>query len=228
MGIYCYRDIEKFEIESCRKTKNGNDYSLDHSENLIVDMRFRGAGKSNSNAQGWERNGNYYFKQLMEAHPEYFSKNNLIRIKKGKIPIVDERFIENFPEYRLFNEEPLVHHHIGGDGQGVAVPKSIHEGYGVIHVEENKLGIRKNAEDFSSQCSDIVKNHPEMTGKTAGDFKAYIAKNNINSAIELIDPHNTGNNYEQPSYKMEKKKIKNVEASEKQLLSRRISARFAR
>ena len=179
MGVDCYNGIAESEIKASRKTKQGTEFTLNHPDGLLVDMKYKGQEKSTSNAQGWERSKQYYFKELLEKHPEYFSRYNKARIKNGESPKVDDVFVKHFPEYEKYKGEQMIHHHIGGDGQAVAVPRSIHRGSGGIHVDERKLGITANAKEYSSLCADITKNHPEMEGKTSKEFRQYIKDNKI-------------------------------------------------
>lgn len=174
MIVGSYNGIKESEINAKRLTKNGKAYTLNHPKELIQDMRFKGENVSKANAQGWERSGDKFFNQLLEKHPEYFNKENKLRITSGDAPIVNEHFLKSFPQYREFKNEILIHHHIGGDGQAVAVPKGIHVGYGEIHVVENKLGIRDKAKAFTEQVKKLIKENPKLIGRTASEYKSYI------------------------------------------------------
>ena len=154
--IYAYEGISKDELIKLRFTSEGHEYTLSHSESLIVSMRYKGDNHSNANSQGWERNSTYYFKELKSRNPEFFSKKNTNRIEKGEAPVVDSKFCEYFPEYSSYKNEVLIHHHIGKNGQAVAVPASIHKGSGEIHIFENQLGITENAKKFSLLCSGLL------------------------------------------------------------------------
>jgi len=152
MGAAIYRGIPGAEIEAVRTTSEGKTYTLDHPQELLVDMRYLGEGKSNANSQGWERSSVRYFKELQRSHPEYFSAKNTARIANGESPRVDRRFTEHFPQYKGYNNQTLVHHHVGGDGQAVALPQSVHKGWGEIHTVEHELGITDKARAFSDRC----------------------------------------------------------------------------
>ena len=155
--IYSYRGISKSELDKPRLTSDGRQYSLNHDTALVIDMRYKGKGISTSNSQGWERNSGYYFKELFSRHPEFFSKKNMNRLSKGESPIVDATIVKYFPQYRDYKNEVLIHHHIGKNGQAVAIPASIHKGSGEIHNYENKLGITENANKFSVACEKLDK-----------------------------------------------------------------------
>ncbi|OOM79262.1 tRNA3(Ser)-specific nuclease WapA precursor [Clostridium puniceum] len=107
----------------------------------IVEMPYVGKNKKNSNSQGWKRDSKFFFKELQSKHPEIFGKKNTSLIKKGSIPIVDEKFIEHFPQYADNLDEVIRHHHIGGGGQAMPIPDTLHPGYGGIHNVEKEIGI---------------------------------------------------------------------------------------
>lgn len=155
MEIEAYNGIPKKEIIAPRKTARGNIFTLKHPDELISPMRYKGVGTSGANSQGWERNSKVFFKEIAEKHPELFSAKNLARIQNGHAPYVNARFLKYFPQYKEFNGQRLIHHHIGRDGQAVALPSGIHMGSGDIHIVEDSLGISKNAEKFSQKCAQL-------------------------------------------------------------------------
>ena len=110
----------------------------------VVEMEFKGQLAGGTNAAGWERNSTKYFRRLRKTHPEYFSASNLANINSGLSPIVDEQFVKYFPQYADYMDDVLIHHHVGGGGQVIAVPRSLHPGYGGIHNYENIAGVRDN------------------------------------------------------------------------------------
>jgi hypothetical protein len=131
-----------------------------YREELVVNMEFKGQSPTSIrpatiNAQGWERSSTAYFDEMLKNHPEYFSEKNVDLIKvKRKSPIIDETFVEFFPEYEAFIDQKLVHHHIGEDGQAVAVPEGAHSGHGGLHNIEDILGVTSNAERNSLKCQE--------------------------------------------------------------------------
>ncbi|MDR1321657.1 MAG: hypothetical protein LBK56_09575 [Gracilibacteraceae bacterium] len=175
MGVSAYGGVDRSEIEKARLTSDGQRYTLNHKEELVIDMRFKGAAGSGVNSQGWERNQSYYFRQLQSAHPEYFDRTNTTRIANGQAPSVNKQFLEHFPEYGDFKNQNLIHHHIGKDGQAVALPTGAHRGSGEIHNHENGLGITANAERFSAACAKECDLRPEHMGKTAGELQTVLA-----------------------------------------------------
>ena len=172
MSISLYAGIAKQELSAARTTSEGKTYTLNHSDKLVVNMRYKGETGSNVNSQGWERSSSYFFKEIQNQHPEYFSKKNNILIESGKSPVVDTKFVNYFPQYKEYKGETLVHHHIGQDGQAVALPQSVHKGYGEIHTVEHELGITDKAEKFSKSCGEACKKDPSLYGRTSDQFKS--------------------------------------------------------
>ena len=111
------------------------------------------------NAQGWMRSAEYYYSQLMDKYINCLSQENIDRITKGQYNQirVDDTFIKCFPEYADFNGDKLRHHHIGEDGQAVAIPLTIHSsGYGEIHNVEKKIGVTNNAKTHSNKVQEAL------------------------------------------------------------------------
>lgn len=111
------------------------------------------------NPQGWLRSGGYYFAQLYEKYPDAFSLDNIKDIKKGKAPKLSQEFVDyfNLEEYRPYIGEMLIHHHIGEDGQAIALPETIHPGYGGIHNVEKNIGVTKKATEYSNKVQEAYK-----------------------------------------------------------------------
>ena len=101
MKILHYSNEVKNNIETIY-TVNGSDckYTLNHPSNLIIDAEFIGKKSNYANSQGWERDSNKYFKELYEMHSEYFSDSNKVRIMNNKAPIVNEKFLKLFNDYK--------------------------------------------------------------------------------------------------------------------------------
>lgn len=105
---------------------------------LTIEMPYVGKGQRSTNSEGWLRDKDYYWKEVMNKNPEYLSKMNIQKIELGFSPVNDKKFREHFPQYdikELYNDT-LIHHHIGGGGQAVAVPAKLHPGSGGIHNAE--------------------------------------------------------------------------------------------
>ncbi|WP_224771186.1 T7SS effector LXG polymorphic toxin [Metabacillus idriensis] len=126
---------------------------------LVVEMNFKGKGISGTNAAGWERNAKKFFNELLKRNPEYWSEKNISTIKRGRVPIVDEDFIKHFPQYKDYLGEPMRHHHIGEGGQAVALPLSLHPGYGGIHNVEKEWGITGIDDNIAEKLETFIKDN---------------------------------------------------------------------
>ena len=166
MSFYSYEGVSDDVLDKVHTTSTGETYTLRHSESLKVEMQYLGKGNSNANSQGWERNSAKYFDSLYQSHPEMFSKKNAARVKDGHAPIVDAKMIAHNPGWEQYRNQPLVHHHIGGDGEAVAVPQNAHKGQGEIHNHEKAAGITDNCKSFSKTCG----SQADSVGKTASQL----------------------------------------------------------
>ena len=175
---YTREAIENLDI--IYKTKSNEEYSINYPDNLIIDSDFLGKNINCANSQGWERDCNKYFEILLKIHPEYFSKNNKERIENNIAPTVNKRFLEYFPQYASFLRQKLVVHHIGGDGQMVAIPENIHsKGFGEVHNIEKKLGIRDVAMSFSNQVEIQINNGKLEKGKSVTYYYDSLKEQNL-------------------------------------------------
>ncbi|WP_268875349.1 hypothetical protein, partial [Cytobacillus firmus] len=126
---------------------------------ITVEMPYVGKGKSGTNAEGWLRDKDFYWKEIMNKHPESLSKVNKQKINLGFSPINDKAFREHFPQYdikELYNDT-LIHHHVGGGGQAVAVPSKLHPGTGGIHNAEKAAGIWGNDSQYAELLEKFLK-----------------------------------------------------------------------
>lgn len=175
------------------KTSNGKlMYTINHDFSRVIETIFIGdtlAGRHNS--QGWERNSVKHFKELLNSHPEFFDTENTISIKNNRPPTVNKKFINSFPQFKDYMGEKLIMHHIGGDGQVVAIPESMHRGSGEIHNIERDLGIRDLAEKFSSQVKNEIQKGTLEPGQIVGHYVEKIR--NPESSYQLKSDDNSCN-----------------------------------
>lgn len=118
---------------------------------LTVEMPYVGKGQKNTNAEGWLRDKDFYWKEMLEKYPEAFNRSNRQKIELGFAPINNPTFRKHFPQYdlkELYNDT-LIHHHIGGGGQAVAVPSKLHPGLGGIHNAEKSAGVWGNDQKYA-------------------------------------------------------------------------------
>lgn len=185
MTFEAYSGLSEQQRKEVRYTSGGKTYDLDHPEGLTLSMKYKGAGASGANAQGWERNSHKFFSELAKAHPEYFSKKNLQRIENHTAPIADARFAASFPQYEQYKGQGLIHHHVGRDGQAVAIPSGMHSGQGEIHRVEDALGITERAARFSGRCAEYCKKDPSYINRRSTEFvKAFKAQSTTVSAAQ--------------------------------------------
>lgn len=196
MSFYSYEGVSDDVLDKVHTTSTGETYTLRHNENLKVEMQYLGKGNSNANSQGWERNSAKYFDSLYQSHPEMFSKKNAARVKDGHAPIVDAKMIAHNPGWEQYRNQPLVHHHIGGDGEAVAVPKNAHKGQGEIHNHEKAAGITDNCKSFSKTCG----SQSDSVGKTTSQLHSLFDGNKNGSSAQKSrtqasnSTNNTSNN----------------------------------
>ncbi|MCM3359009.1 T7SS effector LXG polymorphic toxin [Psychrobacillus sp. MER TA 171] len=118
---------------------------------ITVEMPYVGKGKAGTNSEGWLRDKDFYWKEIMNKQPESLSKANKQKIQLGFSPIIDKTFREHFPQYdlkELYNDK-LIHHHVGGGGQAVAVPSKLHPGTGGIHNAEKAASVWGNDSEYA-------------------------------------------------------------------------------
>lgn len=180
MSFYSYEGVSDDVLDKVHTTSTGETYTLRHNESLRVEMQYLGKGNSNANSQGWERNSAKYFDSLYKSHPEMFSKKNAARVKDGHAPIVDAKMIAHNPRWKQYRNQPLVHHHIGGDGEAVAVPQNAHKGQGEIHNHEKSAGITDNCKSFSKTCG----SQADSVGKTTSQLHSQFDGNKPSSSAQ--------------------------------------------
>ncbi|USK34299.1 pre-toxin TG domain-containing protein [Bacillus sp. F19] len=128
-------------------------------EKLIIEMPYIGKGGKSTNSEGWLRDNKFYFKELYKLHPEYFSDANIKNLNNGWAIVNDAVFRRNFPQYDIvgLKGKPLVHHHIGGGGQAIAIPQPLHPGSGGIHNIEKQLGIWGKDQENADRLQVFIK-----------------------------------------------------------------------
>ena len=194
MGFWAYNGLSDEELNKQYTTSTGEHYTLRHNEALKVEMQYIGKGKNNANSQGWERDSSKYFSELYQNHPEMFSAKNAIRVQQKQAPIVDQKMIDNNPQWAQYRNQVLVHHHIGGDGEAVAVPQNAHKGSGEIHNAEKEIGITDKCKEFSNQCG----KDPNSVGKTASSLHINDTRTSTESPQESDQNNTSPSNLDEP------------------------------
>lgn len=183
--IHAYEGISRSEIIKPRCTSSGKEYSLNHPRELIVSMRYTPIA-SNKNPQGWESDQKAYWAAIRERCPQCLDYKNRKLIECGSCPRVNKTFSDYFPQYKEFQDQKLFHHHIGGNGDAVAVPIEVHKGFGEIHNIEKQLTIRDNAEQYSRECRSLCAKDQKLYGKTSIEFQKLLSheKNQVMTASD--------------------------------------------
>lgn len=112
------------------KDKNNNlitaklsDY---YDKSKIVKMPYVGGTPVSQSARGYLRDKNLFWKLYQEKGVEALSKNNLDRIAQNQSPIVDQKWVEAYPNHQNFLGETLEHHHLNQGGKAIPLPQSLH------------------------------------------------------------------------------------------------------
>ncbi|MHC5531782.1 T7SS effector LXG polymorphic toxin [Priestia megaterium] len=161
-------DILSSKDSPIRTYRNASLSSIDQifkaDPSLIVEMPFEGKGSRISNSEGWRRDLQYFWKELLERHPDAFSTKNRTIIE-GKnpftnSPVNDEIFRNYFEQYDLkgVRGDKLIHHHIGGGGQAFPVPQKLHLGFGGIHKIEKQNEIWGNDKRYADMLETLLNN----------------------------------------------------------------------
>lgn len=85
---------------------------------------------------GGIRNARQFWSQWSGAYPETLSDANIARIQMGQSPIVDDAWINEFPEHADYSGETLIHHHLDYGPNAIPLPGSVHSqqpGWGIWH-----------------------------------------------------------------------------------------------
>ena len=113
----------------------------------IVDMSKAPAGQSFT-VSGFARNSRFFWKQMVAQHPEMFSRRNLENIKKGRAPVVDEKWIKYNNTHKAYMGNKLIHHHIGQGRFAIALPEQDH--------------VQNSSSYHNPKLNKIYKNNPNM------------------------------------------------------------------
>lgn len=196
-GILQEKITGQYELEIDTNEVIG--YDINYNKELVVDMPFLGKLQERSrdrNSCGWKEDKNYYFRELLNKHPEYFSSKNKERVEINLSPKVDKQFVSFFQEYEEFIGDTIIHHHVGQDGQAIGLPSSLHKGFGGVHNVEKALGITQNGLEFSQQVQALVDARVEFAWDNADEIMdsviarrliVELEKRNTNFSEEKID-----------------------------------------
>jgi len=91
-----------------------------------IDMK-KAPGGSPRNAAGLQRNGPWFWKQMLQEHPELLSERNVMLIKRNISPECDAEWIERNPSQAAYKGQELVHHHVDQVDMAVGIPEGAHK-----------------------------------------------------------------------------------------------------
>ncbi|MCY9528238.1 DUF6531 domain-containing protein [Paenibacillus alvei] len=159
--VYRDTDLEILNREYEIVTRGGTfKTKIVADEKLIIEMPFVGKGNQKANSEGWLRDNDYYFTELYKKHPEFFSERNIDNLKNGRSIVNDPIFRSYFPQYDIvgLRSKPLLHHHVGGGGQSMAIPAPLHPGSGGIHNNEKQIGVWGKDQIFADRLQIFIDN----------------------------------------------------------------------
>lgn len=126
------------------------------------------------NAAGHPRNGPWFWRKMLQQHPEMFDEANRIRIRNKQSPHINETWIKHSPSHAAY-EGKLVHHHIDQGKIATGIPEAAH---------------RKHFSDLHTNKGGRPKGSGRL-GKIGGAFSA------ASFLLDLVnsfrgDPHSLG------------------------------------
>jgi hypothetical protein len=80
------------------------------------------AGALRDKVQFWR----HFREKYDTVFPEIWSETNLIKLKEGKAPIVDDAWLKYFPEHAKYVKDKIEHHHINHGNIAIPFPKTMH------------------------------------------------------------------------------------------------------
>jgi hypothetical protein len=87
---------------------------------------------------GGLRDPRQFWNAWNNIYPETVSEANLARIQLGRSPIVDEQWLQTFPEQSGYLGDTLIHHHLDYGPNAIPLPRSLHSqqpGWGYWHSQ---------------------------------------------------------------------------------------------
>ncbi|WP_128331610.1 RHS repeat-associated core domain-containing protein [Apibacter sp. HY039] len=116
---YCYQNPVLLVDPNGKQTVN------EFTSGVKIDMTGAPAGSS-TNAKGFARNGEWFWKEVYKSNPEMFSKNNVWKVQNGYSPVVDDTWISHNASHVGYKGGKLIHHHIDQGRFAVGIPEKVH------------------------------------------------------------------------------------------------------
>ena len=142
-----FRSFSSFQFEISKR----GDPIPESYYNYQPQVNMSGAPESSpTNAAGFKRNANWFWKRRLEMNLEMFSQTNAYRVKVlGLAPQVDDVWVQHNPNHASFNRiDPatgkkmvLHHHHVNQGNYAVALPAEVHRKWSRILHQRFKQGM---------------------------------------------------------------------------------------
>lgn len=85
---------------------------------------------------GGIRNSKQFWNQWLNQYPDTLSPANVDLINSRLSPVVDETWVNNFPEHTGYEGDTLIHHHLDYGPNAIPLPSPVHSqqpGWGIWH-----------------------------------------------------------------------------------------------
>ena len=76
--------------------------------------------------KGIKRDKKLFWQKYKQKFLHHLSAKNLLRIKKGKSPVVDKKWIKYHKDHKPFRGQTIEHHHLGHGKFAVPLPVGLH------------------------------------------------------------------------------------------------------
>lgn len=135
---------------------------------------------SDTNAAGFPRNREWFWKTKYEAEPHMFSENNRIKmydLDNFVSPVVDAQWIEHNPTHASYNGQKLHHHHMDQGKMAVALPQEVHQKWSKILHDKFRNGAStlkgkaniKNVTNGMNNALNVIGLIIDLQGAMTGD-----------------------------------------------------------
>lgn len=174
---YGYNNPVNFEDFDGMVPEQGNNTDPTKLNGQRINMSNAPAG-SKVNAAGHARNGPWFWRQMLDQHPEMFSDENKVKIRRGTpAPTIDDQWIKYNSTHAEYKGAKLVHHHIDQGNLATGIPQEAHLKYNKdLHPNRGgrlKGGLGKIGNELSltTLAFDIFSSDPHVLGMqfTAGN-----------------------------------------------------------
>lgn len=89
---------------------------------------------------GGVRNSKQFWVDWKNNYGDTLSPQNILRIEAKQSPVVDQHWVEKFPEHQSLLDETIIHHHLDYGKNAIPLPSSVRSkqpGWGIWHPEHS-------------------------------------------------------------------------------------------